>query len=172
MRHATAHPPANPEQRPQNESPAARAERLAAETLIPAQPPGRVTRKARHYVDQIVRLRAEGYTFEAIQQSLAAVGVTVSIGTVRRESMRTPSPFPSSTVSCGGQLPVAPGLPSSDVSASVIPTGRTPLVKVPAMRTESSPTPNFPRHTSAKDLAAAYASSMSGNELIRAKEKS
>lgn len=117
--------------------------------LRPAEPPGRATRKARHYLDQIVRLRGQGYTLEAIQQALAAVGVSVSISTVRREAMRPmPAPFPAPLPSSASHL--------EDVSVpEALPT--TPLSTVLGP-------------SSGKDLAEAYARSRSTNPLVRAKE--
>jgi hypothetical protein len=58
--------------------------------LSPTDPPGRRTRKARVYWTDIQRLRARGYTFEAIRSALAAVGVDVSNRTVQREAARPP----------------------------------------------------------------------------------
>ena len=56
--------------------------------LAPRQPPGRKTRKARAYASEILRLREAGYSFNAIQEALADVGVKVSRSTVFRETMR------------------------------------------------------------------------------------
>ena len=50
--------------------------------------PGRVTRKAREYSQEIRRLRAEGCTFEAIRGALASAGIHVSKTTVIREATR------------------------------------------------------------------------------------
>ena len=55
--------------------------------LAPRQPPGRKTRKARAYASEILRLREAGYSFNAIQEALADVGVKVSRSTVFREAM-------------------------------------------------------------------------------------
>jgi predicted DNA-binding protein (UPF0251 family) len=59
--------------------------------LLPKRPPGRGTRKARSFASEIERLRAEGYTCEAIREALAAAGVQVSKSTVQREAARTRS---------------------------------------------------------------------------------
>ncbi len=61
---------------------------IDATTLKPRRLPGRSTRKARAFEAEIARLRAEGYTFEAIQEALAAAGVKVSRTTVKREAAR------------------------------------------------------------------------------------
>lgn len=56
--------------------------------LNPKDPPGRVNRKARAYEGEIVRLRSEGYTCEAIRAALAIAGMVVSLSTVQREAAR------------------------------------------------------------------------------------
>jgi hypothetical protein len=56
--------------------------------LTPRLPPGRKSRKALAFADEIRRLRALGYTNEAIQQALADAGVKVSRSTVHREATR------------------------------------------------------------------------------------
>lgn len=56
--------------------------------LTPSRPPGRVTRKAGAYAQEIQRLRDDGYTFEAIRSALADVGIQVSLKTVQREASR------------------------------------------------------------------------------------
>lgn len=56
--------------------------------LTPRLPPGRKSRKALAFADEIRRLRALGYTNEAIRQALADAGVQVSSSTVHREATR------------------------------------------------------------------------------------
>jgi hypothetical protein len=56
--------------------------------LAPKHPPGRSTRKARAFEAEIGRLRAQGYTLEAIREALADIGVSVSRSTVQREAAR------------------------------------------------------------------------------------
>lgn len=58
--------------------------------LTPLQPPGRKTRKARAYSSEILRLRALGYSCDAIRGALADAGVKVSLSTVWREAKRPP----------------------------------------------------------------------------------
>jgi len=121
-------------------------------TLLPTQAPGRLTRKARHYLPQIVQLRAQGYTLEAIQQALAAVGIPVSISTVRREAMRP--------------LPIAP-LPVAAPGAALAFVPIAPATPPPAAPALPAASPGF----HGKDVAAAYAHSKSTNALTRAKER-
>ena len=123
-------------------------------TLLPTQPPGRLTRKARHYLPQIVQLRIQGYTLEAIQQALAAVGVPVSISTVRREAMR----------------PVPPLLGPVASPAASVQTLATPPPAAPSASASASVSAAFP--DSGKDTAAAFAHTKSTNPLTRAKERS
>jgi hypothetical protein len=56
--------------------------------LVPVRPPGPNARKARAYAADILNLRAQGYTFEAIREALAGAGVHVSNSTVQREVAR------------------------------------------------------------------------------------
>lgn len=56
--------------------------------LQPKRPPGRADRKAAVYASEIVRLRTEGYTFEAIREALADVGIELSESALRREVRR------------------------------------------------------------------------------------
>ncbi|MGE3854738.1 MAG: hypothetical protein AB7K09_23605 [Planctomycetota bacterium] len=68
-----------------NESESSRRDDLR---LAPRRPPGRWQGKARAFAGEIGRLHAEGYTFEAIREALADVGVVVSNTTVQREVAR------------------------------------------------------------------------------------
>lgn len=61
----------------------------AGPRLIPGRPPGRLPRMAGAFSQEIRRLRAEGYSFEAIREALAKAGVAVSNSTVQREARRT-----------------------------------------------------------------------------------
>ena len=56
--------------------------------LVPSEPPGRSSRKARRFAPEMRALRAQGYTFEAIRLALASSGVHVSNATVQREVAR------------------------------------------------------------------------------------
>ena len=56
--------------------------------LVPARPPGPSSRKAKGFACEILHLRAQGYTFEAIREALAGAGVHVSNSTVQREVAR------------------------------------------------------------------------------------
>jgi len=56
--------------------------------LIPRAPPGRLNRKALAFESEIGRLHFDGYTSEAIRQSLLDAGLNVSRSTVKREVAR------------------------------------------------------------------------------------
>lgn len=56
--------------------------------LQPKRPPGRTDRKAAAYASEILRLRAEGYTYEAIREALAEIGIDLSTSALRREVRR------------------------------------------------------------------------------------
>lgn len=56
--------------------------------LAPKRPPGRANCKVRAFAGEIGRLHDQGYTFEAIREALADVGVVVSRSTVHREVVR------------------------------------------------------------------------------------
>ena len=136
--------------------------------LIPTQPPGRVTRKARHYAEQILQLRDQGYTLDAIQQALAAVGVQVSLSTVRREALR---PAPSPTRSTADPDPDLDRVP--DPAHSPPPSlAASPVATIAPAAMALPPISSIPGSPSGKDLAQAYALSRSANPLVRAKEPS
>ena len=59
--------------------------------LAPKHPPGRANRKALAFTAEIQRLRAAGYSFEAIRLALREAGVEVSRTTVKREAARPPA---------------------------------------------------------------------------------
>lgn len=58
--------------------------------LIPQLLPGRANRKALAYTAEIQRLRASGYSFEAIRLMLLEAGVEVSRTTIKREAAKKP----------------------------------------------------------------------------------
>jgi hypothetical protein len=113
--------------------------------LIPTDPPGRSSRKARHFAQDMRQLRAQGYTFEAIRMALAAVGVHVSNATVQREVAR-------SAKSRGVVLGVDSGARPGDGLTAPAPTG--------SIETDMR---------SGKEIAEAFASSRITNPLARAR---
>lgn len=89
--------------------------------LTPKLPPGRANRKALAFVAEINRLRAAGYSFEAIRLALLDAGVHVSRTTVKREAARG---LATATTTQHGHLlktavPMAPAGVADEVSTSV-----------------------------------------------------
>ena len=83
--------------------------------LQPKRPPGRADRKAGAYASETVRLRAEGYTYEAIREALVEVGIELSECALRREVRRhekrtaraVPDVWPTSPAPAAQPLSVA-----------------------------------------------------------------
>jgi hypothetical protein len=124
-------------------------------TLVPTQPPGRATRKARAFAADIVQLRAQGYTLEAIRSALAAAGVCVSPSTVWREAKRT-VPHPEARPTSSG---MPDGLATLPLPAST-----------PAAAAAAPPVPFRGDRRSGKEIAEEFMRSQITNPLIRAKE--
>ena len=115
--------------------------------LNPKHPPGRANRKARAFEAEIVRLRAEGYSCEAIRDALADAGVSVSTSTVRREVAR-------STTFAGELAPPA----AAPLSLSPEPAAPPP-----------HPLAGDPR--SGKAIAAAFVGGRTTNPLLRTRSR-
>jgi hypothetical protein len=126
--------------------------------LVPTQPPGRITRKARDFEADIVQLRAQGYTLDAIRQALAGVGVHVSISTVRREATRHAASAPIAVAASGDAPGASPASPPA-----------APTASAPAAGPVSAPAQADPR--SGKDIAEAFVRNRITNPLIRSKEQ-
>lgn len=126
--------------------------------LVPLAPPGRITRKARDFEADIVQLRAQGYTLDAIRQALNAAGVHVSISTVRREALRSGAAVPIPSVDGAQQQTLAPPV-STRARSAVELDAASAGTSVPA------------EWGSGKDVAQAYTSSVITNQFVRAKEK-
>lgn len=124
-----------------------------AKVLVPSSPPGRRNRKGRAFEDQIARLRAEGYTLEAIRDALAAVGVHVSKSTVQREAARDANRVQAPGLACS---------PARRVIASMTPS---PLPTAPSPATPATP-PTAADRRSGKDIAEAFVRGRVTNPLI------
>lgn len=128
--------------------------------LVPREPPGRSTRKARGFAPDIRELRAQGYTFEAIREALAAAGVHVSKATVQREVARLDK-GPATTVAAS----------SGDRSGHELQSAE-PMAKIPEFRTPPLASPDSPAEVdlrSGKEIAEAFTSSRITNPLVRAR---
>ena len=124
--------------------------------LVLTESPGRSTRKARDFESEIVQLRAQGYTLEAIRRALANAGVHVSISTVRREATRPAVRHPVRAMREAATTSVpAPSRPSTATLASA----------------ETATPPVVAEVLSPKEYAEAFMKSQITNPLLRAKVK-
>jgi hypothetical protein len=119
--------------------------------LQPRREPGRRDRKAAAYVAEIVRLRAEGYTFEAIREALADVGIQLSESALRREVRRQRQP-------------------ADRTPSSVRPASRTPAIAPASSPSASVPAASLPTGSSGREIAEAFFNANPSNPLLRAKE--
>jgi hypothetical protein len=126
--------------------------------LVPTQSPGRGTRKARDFATEIVQLRAQGYTLEAIRIALENAGVRVTISTVWREANRAAVPHPVKPVDNA----IATCLPPP--SDMVAPT-------VASASTSPATTQNRPERRNGKEVAEVFMRGQITNPLIRSKEQ-
>jgi len=120
--------------------------------LQPRREPGRSDRKAAAYASEILRLRAEGYTFEAIREALADVGIRLSESALRREVRRHKRPVVERATS-----------------------GVRPASRTPASATASSPPASVAVASAATDssgrgIAKAFFDANPSNPLLRARE--
>lgn len=137
---------------------ALRRDRPGTLRLEPEQPPGRSTRKALPFADEIHRLHAMGYTLKAIREALRAVGVSVSRSTVHREVRRSRRPVPLETMvlrTTPGADPAEPG----------------PLSELPlATRVRDSPRSDATNRLPCKEDAEAFFAAHESNPLFANKE--
>ena len=109
--------------------------------LVPADPPGRSSRKARRFAQDMRELRDQGYTFEAIRMALAAIGVHVSNATVQREVARAAKGLGTANT---GHPDTAPVLPPAALG----------------IRTDADP-------RSGREIAEAFTATQNTNPLFR-----
>jgi len=123
--------------------------------LQPKRQPGRADRKAAAYAVEILRLRSAGYTYEAIREALAEVGIELSTSALRREVRR---PRVRSKVAPSG-LPSAP-------RAAAAPTVSTP----PPVSSPPAPSPAVPPGSHGHDIAEAFFNANPSHPLVHTKE--
>ena len=130
--------------------------------LVPSEPPGRSSRKARRFAPEMRALRAQGYTFEAIRLALASSGVHVSNATVQREVARATKAASVAQGSGSGVRPdeLPPALTHLLGSAPTSPTHAPQSPQVACVQTDMR---------SGKEIAEAFASSRITNPLARAR---
>ena len=117
--------------------------------LQPRRQPGRTDRKAAVYALEILRLRAEGYTYEAIREALADVGIELSTSALRREVRRSRQRFANASSS----MQPASRSPTNPARSLPLPTGSSSLAG-----------------TSGREIAEAFFKTHMSNPLLRAKE--
>ena len=118
--------------------------------LQPKRPPGRTDRKAAAYASEIVRLRRGGYTYEAIREALAEVGIELSTRSLRREVRRLR--VRTSVFSSGPQATAPTPMNTASPSSSALP----PRVSAPV--------------GSSRELAEAFFNAHPSNPLLRTKD--
>lgn len=133
--------------------------------LAPTGPPGRITRKARAFAAEILQLRDQGYTFEAIRAALADAGVHVSSSTVRREATKT-----AGRVSAMHVVRSAASNPLS--SQTPAPQPESAPAPAPARATQAMGARNVAKPERGKETAEAFFSRHHSNPLLPPKEKS
>ena len=140
--------------------------------LVPIRPPGPAVRKARAFAVDILRLRSQGYTFEAIREALAAAGVHVSNSTVQREvarAARQPPAVSSSVILPQGQVPALHG---SMVGDSVPATGVVAPTPAPTPPARGAGSPSvFANGPSGEEVAKAFMATQITNPFMREKEQ-
>ena len=136
--------------------------------LAPTGPPGRITRKARAFASEILQLRAQGYTFEAIREALAGAGVHVSNSTVQREVARA-----------AGRPPTVPPVDAAASHRGTRPRQSTGGAPTHTPATSAAPAvpydedaPMLVRGLGGKETAEAFFSAHHSNPLLSTKETS
>jgi hypothetical protein len=119
--------------------------------LQPRREPGRSDRKAAAYAAEILRLRDEGYTFEAIREALADVGIQLSESALRREVRRQQRP-------------------ADRASSGVQPASRAPAPATSSSPPASAAAPSVPTGSSGREIAEAFFNANPSNPLLRAKD--
>ncbi len=133
----------------------------AMASLLPTSPPGRLTRKALAFDDEIERLRTSGYTLGAIRQALADAGIHVSLATVSRELTR---------IARRRQLVARPDMRAAETPSAEVPERCNARPGLPVRTAAAAPSLTSSDLGSGKALADAYMSKLETNPFIRAKE--
>jgi hypothetical protein len=115
--------------------------------LQPLRQPGRVDRKAAVYASEIARLRRTGYTYEAIREALAAVGVELSTSALRREVRRL-------------EMRPASALPEA-------PPAEPAVVKTPSVSSIPQPHAAAPVRGRSRDIAESFFNAHFSHPLIQ-----
>jgi len=124
--------------------------------LQPKRPPGRNDRKAAVYASEIVRLRSAGYTYEAIREALAEIGIKLSTSALRREVRRFRSRSPSLTGTPGSRA-------AAPTPATAVPSGTPALPAKPLVPPGTS-------GASGREVAEAFFNAHPSNPLLHSRE--
>jgi hypothetical protein len=119
--------------------------------LQPKRPPGRADRKAAAYASEIVRLRGEGYTYEAIREALAEVGIELSECALRREVRRYAQPH-------------------GRAMSNVLPAPRATAPPTLSMARPLSTSPPPSKNATGREIAEAFFNANPSNPLFPTKE--
>jgi hypothetical protein len=130
--------------------------------LVPVRPPGPSSRKARGFAGEILHLRAQGYTFEAIREALAGAGVHVSNSTVQREVARAARRPPA--------IPRANAVPGDRIAPSHTERDADPVTSAPAPHACNEGSSTFTSDPSGKESAEAFFNAHHSNPLLSTKE--
>jgi len=133
---------------------------VRAVRLVPTQSPGRGTRKARDFACEIVELRSQGYTLDAIRAALADAGVYVTISTVWREANRVKCPPRGKPVAQSSLPSPTPASPSRQAAQRSDSSSATRSVA-----------PGLAERADGKKQAELFMSTQITNPLIRSKEQ-
>lgn len=140
--------------------------------LVPIRPPGPAVRKARAFAVDILRLRSQGYTFEAIREALAGAGVHVSNSTVQREVARAAGQSPAASSRVMLARDQAPALQCSIVGDSVPAMGSAAPIPAPAPPNRGAGSPSlFANGPSGEEVAKAFMATQITNPFMREKEQ-
>ncbi len=139
--------------------------------LVPVRPPGPNARKARAFAADIARLRAQGYTFEAIREALAGAGVLVSNSTVQREAARAATERPACTLATA--LDMSPRETQAPFATNTAGRARATLsvaAPAPAAVPQGDANAAAVRAFDCKQDAEAFFAAHDSNPLSRSKE--
>jgi hypothetical protein len=121
--------------------------------LQPRRPPGRADRKAAVYASEIGRLRSVGYTYDAIREALADVGIELSTSALRREVRRLCNPPICALSAPQSQAGSRSAVSTAQASSLALQRGRV------------TPTPS-----SGHEIAEAFFEAHPSNPLLSTKE--
>ncbi|NUZ08083.1 hypothetical protein [Piscinibacter koreensis] len=123
--------------------------------ITPKLPPGRANRKTLAFTAEIHRLRAAGYSFEAIRLAFLGAGFEVSRTTLKREAART-----------------SPGAPAQREHALASRSSSPATRAAPVLVADQplSPTSYLSDPRSGKEIAEAFMKRHIGNPLLEGKD--